>query len=178
MHPQKKAWLGLNVVGGVAVLASYVHGLATHPETRHLLWGEVPAELQAIYNVTMLTAAAGYFPFSYVFFRTDPAQVRFGERFGFGLINVLYALVLIPSALWLPLTFEMIESPSAMLWLVIRLDLALVGFGAVGLTLAFFAMRPRAQGVLGALSVLGLLAFCLQTAFLDGLVWPAFFPSP
>ena len=34
MHPQKKQWLAINVLGGVAVLGSYAHGLITHPETR------------------------------------------------------------------------------------------------------------------------------------------------
>jgi hypothetical protein len=175
MHPKKKAWLAINVVGGAAVLGSYVHGLATHPETRNALWGTIPPELQAVYNVTMWLAAAGYFFFSYHFFvRADAEEVRIG-RFGFGLINGLYALIMVTSALWMPLTFAYLDNPSPMMWLAVRVDLLLVGVGSIGLLIALFTIKPRAQGLAGVLAMLGLLLFALQTAFLDPLVWPQFF---
>jgi hypothetical protein len=176
MHAQKKAWLAINVVGGAAVLGSYVHGLATHPDTRNALWGTVPAELQAVYGVTMWLAAGGYFLFSYYFLlRTDPDTVRFGSRFGFGLVNALYALIMVTSALWMPLTFAYLQSPEPGLWLAVRADLFGVALGSIGLLVALFTMRPRAEGLAGVLALLGLLLFCLQTAFLDPLVWPQFF---
>ena len=175
MHTQKKAWLAINIVGGVAVLGSYVHGLVTHPETRNALWGTIPEELKAVYGVTMWLAAGGYFFFSYYFLvRTDAASVRFG-RLGFGLVNALYALVMLASALWMPLTFAYLENPSPAAWLLVRADLLAVGVGSVGLMVALFTMKPRAQGVAGVLALLGLLLFALQTAFLDPLVWPQFF---
>jgi hypothetical protein len=175
MHPKKKAWLAINVVGGMAVLGSYVHGLVTHPETRGQLWGSMPLELQAVYNVTMWLAALGYFFFSHTFcVKTDADEVRFGS-YGFGLINALYALIMVTSALWLPLTFAYLESPSEALWLAVRIDLFGVALGSVGLMIALFVMRPRAEGPSGVLAMLGLLLFLLQTAFLDPLVWPQFF---
>ncbi|NND29904.1 MAG: hypothetical protein HKN97_15085 [Myxococcales bacterium] len=175
MHPKKKNWLAINAVGGVAVLASYAHGIMTHPESRNALWGTIPAELQAIYGVTMWLAAAGYFFFSYYFvLRTDAEQVRFG-RFGFGLINALYALIMVTSALWMPLTFAYLESPTPGLWLLVRVDLLLVAVGTIGLTIALFTMRPRAEGAAGVLALIGLLLFAVQTAFLDPIVWPQFF---
>jgi hypothetical protein len=175
MPPQKKTWLAINAMGGAAVLGSYVHGLATHPETRNDLWGSIPPELQAVYGVTMWLAAGGYFFFSYYFIaRTDADDVRFG-RFGFGLINALYALIMIASTAWMPLTFVYLENPSSALWLVVRVDLLAVGFGSIGLMVALFTMKPRAEGLAGVLALLGLLLFALQTAFLDPLVWPQFF---
>ena len=175
MHPQKKTWLAINAVGGAAVLGSYAHGLATHPETRNDLWGTMPPELQAVYGVTMWLAAAGYFFFSYeLVVRTDADQVRFG-RYGFGLINALYALIMICSTAWMPLTFAYFEAPSQALWLTIRIDLLLVGVGSIGLMIALFTMKPRAKGLAGVLAMMGLLLFSLQTAFLDPLVWPQFF---
>ena len=175
MHPKKKAWLAINVVGGVAVLGSYVHGLLTHPETRGQLWGSMPPELQAVYNITMWLAALGYFLFSYTFLvQTDADEVRFG-RFGFGLVNALYALILVTSALWLPLTFAYLEAPTNARWLAVRVDLFGVAIGSIGLMVALFVMRPRAEGPTGVLAMLGLLLFLLQTAFLDPLVWPQFF---
>lgn len=175
MHPQKKAWLTINAVGGAAVLGSYVHGLSTHPETRNDLWGTIPPELQAVYGVTMWLAAAGYFFFSYYFVvRTDATQVRFG-RLGFGLINALYALIMIAAASWMPLTFAYLDNPSTVLWLVVRVGLFGVGAGSIGLMIALFTMSPRADGVSGVLALLGLVLFSLQTAFLDAFVWPQFF---
>ena len=175
MHPKKKAWLVINAVGGAAVLGSYAHGLATHPDTSGELWGTMPLELQAVYGVTMLLAAGGYFFFSYFFVvRTDADQARFG-RYGFGLINALYAIVLVASALWLPLTFAYLETPSPALWMTIRVDLLAVGLASFGLLLALFVMKPRAEGPAAVFALLGLVLFCLQTAFLDALVWPQFF---
>ena len=117
MHSAKQLWLGINIVGGSAVLASYAHGVATHPLTRGDVWGGVPDSLRPLYTVNMLLAAAGYFAFSYfVFFRIDPARTRVADRYGFGVLNALYALILFPSALWMPLTFAMLESPSTGLW--------------------------------------------------------------
>ena len=150
MHPQKKTWLAINAIGGVAVLGSYVHGLATHPDTRNELWGSIPPELQAVYGVTMWLAAGGYFLFSYYFLaRTDAREVRFGGL-GFGLINALYALIMVTSALWMPLTFAYLEGRSPTLWLAVRLDLFGVALGSIGLILALFTMRPRSQGPAGA----------------------------
>lgn len=175
MHPLKKTWLAINAVGGAAVLGSYVHGLATHPETRNELWGSMPPELQAVYGVTMWLAAGGYFVFSYYFLaRTDADDVRFG-RFGFGLLNALYALIMVASALWMPLTFAYLAEPSRGMWLVVRVDLLCVAAGSLGLMIALFTMKPRAQGLAGVLAMLGLLLFLVQTAFLDPLVWPQFF---
>jgi len=175
MHPQKKAWLAINIVGGAAVLGSYVHGLVTHPDTRDQLWGSIPPELQAVYGVTMWLAAAGYFFFSYeLVVRADAEDVRFGP-FGFGLLNVLYTLIMATAASWMPLTFAYFEHPSNALWLAIRAGLFGVGAGSVGLTIALFTMTPRPRGIGGILALLGLLFFCLQTAFLDAFVWPQFF---
>ena len=175
MHPKKKTWLAINVLGGMAVLGSYIHGLTTHPETRNALWGTIPEPLQAVYGVTMWLAAGGYFLFSYYFLvRTDGEDVRFG-RLGFGLINVLYALIMLASALWMPLTFAYLANPTPGVWLLVRADLLLVGVGSIGLILALFTMKPRAEGLAAVLALLGLLLFALQTAFLDPLVWPQFF---
>jgi len=177
MHPMRRSLLWLNVLGGIAVLGSYVHGLASNPLTRGAVWGDVPEALRPFYTINMFLAAAGYFAFSsYVFRQLDPARTRIAGRFGFGAFHVLYALILVPSALWLPLTFEMLAAPSAWLWLVIRIDLALVGLGSLGLMGAIASAQPPGAPGARRLALLGTLFFCLQTALLDALIWPAYFP--
>ncbi|MFO0695016.1 MAG: hypothetical protein U0230_15765 [Polyangiales bacterium] len=163
----------LNVLGGIAVLGSYAHGIATHPTLVPALWGEMPASLQSVYNVTMLVAAAGYFPFTYVFLRHGRSMTYFGTK-GLGTIEALYALVLVPSALWMPLTFAWLESPSTPLWLAVRGVLALVAFGSYGLFAALVTAKPRVSTPLFAAAVLGLLAFTLQTGVLDPWIWPLY----
>ena len=177
MHPQKKQWLAINVLGGLAVLGSYAHGLSTHPETRNLLWGDMPAQLRDVYGVTMWLATVGYLVFMlYVLLRVDAANVRVGNRFGFGVINACCAAVVVASALWMPLTFVYLASPSTALWMLIRADLIVVGIGAVGLIVALVNLSPRPTGWAGVVTTVALLLFALQTAFLDPFVWPAFFP--
>jgi hypothetical protein len=178
MHPQKKRWLAINVLGGVAVLGSYAHGLITHPETRDLLWGDMPGPLQEVYGVTMWLATAGYLVFMhFVLFRVDPSEVRVGKQFGFGVINACCAAVVVASAFWMPLTFIYLTGPSTALWVLIRADLIVVAIGAVGLIVALFNLTPRPTGGVGIVTIVALLLFALQTAFLDPFVWSAFFPK-
>jgi hypothetical protein len=167
----------INVLGGSAVLASYAYGLASNPLTRGDVWGGVPETLRPLYTVTMLLAAAGYFAFSYfVLLKVDPDRSRIGDRFGFGAFNLLYALILIPSALWMPLTFEMLESPGPGLWWAIRLVLGAVGIGSLGILAAIIAVRPVSAPGARRVALAGSAAFCLQTAVMDALIWPAYFP--
>jgi hypothetical protein len=95
-------------------------------------------------------------------------------RFDYRLFHLLYALVLLSSALWLPLTSHVLEQPDPGAWAVVRIDLALVALGFLGLLASLLGLgsgAPRGRG----LAVAGLVPFCLQTAVLDAIVWPAFF---
>jgi hypothetical protein len=176
MHPAKRSMLAINLLGGIAVLGSYAWGIATHPDPG-VVWGGVPEGLKPLYTISMLTAAAGYFLFSgFLLFAVDAQHARFAGTRRFGAVNALYLTILVPSALWMPLTFAMLAAPSPALWIAIRVVLALVGLGSVGLLVAVATVRPRTPVVAHALAVLGLLAFVLQTAVLDALVWPAYFP--
>jgi hypothetical protein len=176
-HPARRRFVWQNVLGGAAVLGSYVHGIATHPGTSGAVWGGVPESLRPLYSVSMLLAAAGYFPMTLFLLRRDPDGARVWGRPAFRVFGWLYALVLIPSALWMPLTFRMLETPSAWLWWLVRLDLLAVAVGALGILAAVLALRPLERRGAWRLAVVGSLCFCFQTAVLDAVVWPAFFPA-
>lgn len=178
MHASKVIMILLNVVGGAAVLGSYAHGFANKPDSAAALWGGVPTSIQPLYTVTMLLAAAGYFLFaSFILLRLDPERTRIGGRFGYGTFNLLYALILFPSALWMPMTFLMIEQPGTVLWIGIRLVLALVGIGSLGLLGSLLTLDRKEPRTHYWLAIAGACAFCVQTALLDALVWPAYFPA-
>jgi len=82
----------------------------------------------------------------------------------------------VPSALWMPLTFRMVEQPGAALWWAIRIVLAMVGLASLALLWALLRLEPSQPRLAHALAVAGGVAFCFQTALLDALVWPVFFP--
>lgn len=175
MISQRQTLALINLFGGIAVLGSYAYYLTTHPDQAGDFWGGVPDGLRPLYTVNMFLAAAGYFAFTFfIMYRLRPSS-HGGVRFGLGTFSALYALILIPSALWMPLTFAMIEAPSDGLWWAIRLTLAAVGIGSLGLLAGLVVVRPSPPSWAHRLAVIGSLAFCLQTAVLDAVVWPAFF---
>jgi hypothetical protein len=173
---RRRRFVALNLVGGVLVLASYAWGAFAAPETMGSLWGGVPFEIRPLYTVNMLLAAAGYFLFApYIALRVDADRDDILGRFDYSIFGtMLFGLIMIPSALWLPLTSMMLEEPSAWVWALIRIDRALVGVGSVGLFASLWTLsRPFAPGRTAAL--IGLAPFCLQTALLDAVIWPAYF---
>jgi hypothetical protein len=170
------SFLALNAIGGIAVLTSYVLGLSGEASLGDALWGGVPEAIRPLYTANMLLAAAGYFLFTpYIALRLigQGASARVGPQPH--VFHLLYALVLIPSALWLPLTERMVLDPGAGLWLAVRLDLALVGIGALGL-LAVLWRLPADAPAGRRWALLGLIPFCVQTALLDAVLWPAWYP--
>lgn len=176
MHLQKIYLLAINLVCGSAVIFSYIHGLAAHPDARGALWGEVPKALLPVYTASMFTAAAGYLLFTYyIIFKLDPDTTRVGEL-GFVVFSLIYILILVPSALWMPFSFRMIENPSLATWIIIRAILAIVGAASIGMLVSIVFATPRAEGPSWILAIIGCIAFCVQTAFLDAVVWAGYFP--
>jgi hypothetical protein len=176
IHPQKWTMLGINLVGGAAVIGSYLQGLSSHPGSGSSLWGEVPEPMRPVYTVSMLLAAAGYFAFtSFILLRTRPGETRIANRFGFGLFNGLYAGILVPSTLWMPLTYRMMANPSGILWLAIRLTLTAVALCSLGMLGALLRLQPRQPAWAHGIAVAGCIAFCIQTVLLDAVIWSTYF---
>jgi hypothetical protein len=173
---QKWLMLLINLLGGAAVLGSYAHGFRTHTDAGRVLWGGVPESMRPFYTAGMFVAAVGYLAFThFVLFRLDPSATRVCGRFGFGLFNALYAAVLMPSALWMPLAFRALEQSSVgWLWAV-RIVLAAVACASLGLLLALLHVEPRQPLWAHWAAVLGCVGFCIQTGILDAIVWTGLF---
>ena len=173
---EQKLLLAVLVVGGLAVVASYVHGFLTHPDYRWAIWGGVSAELKPAYVVSMLLATAGFFPMTTFFLlRVDARNVSIAGRFGYGLVLALYVAVLVGSAAWMPLTYAMIETPTVGTWVAIRLVLGVVALASFGLSFSLLTLNQKTPTRWHRLAVLGSLFFCWQTAVLDALVWTHLF---
>jgi len=176
MHKQQKFLLAIVLIGGVAVLGSYVWGILAIQNATQILWGDVPAIIRSFSTVGMLTGALGFFAYSFfILFKLNPDDTRIHSRFGYELFNFLYIAILIPSALWLPLTFLSVQNNnSAVLWLA-RLDLIIVAAASILLFLVLLYTRPRQPVWAYRLALVGSIFFCIQTVLLDAILWGYFF---
>ncbi len=164
--------LGINTLGGSAVIGSYILWLAGRPGAVDALWGGVPTSIRPFYTAGMLLAAAGYFAFTYfLLLRIDPAKAKVFACCDTRIFHVLYLGILIPSALWMPLTFWAIDQQSVLLVWVVRAILILVALFSLGLLAALLATQPREPAWAHALAVIGAACFCVQTVLLDAIVW-------
>jgi hypothetical protein len=172
----KKLLVTIILVGGVAVLGSYGLGILANPKAGSMLWSGVPQSIRPYYTVNMFLAASGYFAFTYfILFRLEPADTQTTHRYRYGLFNLLYSGILIPSALWLPLTVLAVEQSSIILSWVVRIALITVGLASLGLLFAILKVKTPQSFWARRLAVIGCVLFCLQTVVLDALVWGAFF---
>ena len=152
-------WL-VNVVGGLAVLGSYAHGILTHDEPGRALWGGVPESLRPLYQVSMLLATAGYFAFSgFLLFALPTETTRIAGRLGYGALVPIHALFLLASALWMPLTFRYLAAPTPGGWIAVRLVLFATGLGALlmqtlATTMYYRGVAPAVAPVLQALLII------------------------
>jgi hypothetical protein len=177
MHRQKLAMLIIILVGGSAVMVSYIYPIMTQPQYVEPAWGGVTPDIRRFYAPSMLLAASDFFFYTYfLLLRVDPDQARVAGRLGFWVFNVLYASILVGSALYMPLTFAFVAQPSIPLWWVVRLVLAVVGLASLGLLGSLLALQPRRPAWAYWLAVAGSVTFSFQTAVLDMLVWPALYP--
>jgi len=166
----------LNLVGGSAVIGSYIYGFIAYPENKQALWGNVPQSLIPVYTISMGLAAAGYLALLlYLLLGVDPVEARIARRFSFPLFYVIYLLILVPSVLWMPLTHGMIVNPSPALWLAIRIVLWTVGAGALMLLTAILSLEPQTPGWAHFIAVIGSMLVAFQTFVLDAIVWVRFF---
>ncbi len=178
MAMQQIIILIINVIGGAAVIGSYIFGLSGQTGGANVLWGGVPANIRPVYTVSMILSALGYFAFLYfILFRLNPSEVSIAGVFGFSLFYAIFLVILIPSALWMPLTNLYVGNPSTGMWVWIRVVLALVGLASIALVWALLSLETKGTGIAYWAAVVGSAYFAFHTAILDAIVWAALFKS-
>jgi hypothetical protein len=162
----------INILGGAAVMLSYVYGLKGQAGGANVLWGNVAESIRPLYTVSMILSALGYFAFIYyVLFRIDPAA----SNISYYLFYAIFIVILGASAFWMPLTNMFVSHGGTGLWVAVRGVLALVGLGSIALVWVLLALRPETRGAAYWLAVAGAGYFAFHTAVLDGIVWAALF---
>jgi len=176
MASQHIILLVINVIGGAAVIGSYIYGIKAQPGGADALWGGVPINIRPVYGVSMILSALGYFAFMYyIFFRLTPSEVSIAGTFDFSLFYVIFLVILIPSALWMPLTNVYVGNPTTINWVTVRAVLAMVGLASIALVWALVSLEDKVPGVSYWLAVVGSGYFAFHTAVLDAIVWAALF---
>ncbi len=166
----------MNVVGGVAVIGSYVLWLRGDPGGANALWGGVPARLRPVYTVSMILSAIGYLAvFYYLLFEPIPAEVEGGASFGFVWFIPIVVLMLFPSALWMPLSRLYVDRPSTPTWVAVRAVLFIVGLASIALAWALLTLKHDGGDVAYWVAAVGSCYFAFHTFVLDALLWAALF---
>lgn len=174
MDKQKLFLLLINLLGGTAVIGSYVLGLSAHPGQTEALWGGVPVGLRPFYAVNMLFAAAGYLTIFFLLLLRVDSSATIGNL-PFWTLNLVYLFILIPSALWMALTFSVADGYTLGRWAAVVTVLALTGLASVGLLASVIALEPRLPSTLYWITVVGGIFLVLQTAVLDAIVWTSYY---
>ena len=182
MEVTRQFVLTFTFVFGPLVLASYAYGLS-HAERPADLWGGVPPSWQTYVVPFMFVAAIGFLIYWYiVFFQIDAATLvslrwPWGSSDGDGATRLLlsYALILIPSALWLESTIFHLDNNYS--WTPIlaigMLFLTSVGNIMLGL-LAYGAYQDGVEG--SGLMMMGAIMLAIQCILNDFLIWTYKFP--
>lgn len=174
MNKHKILMLFINIIGGTAVITSYALGLKAHPGQIEALWGGVPVGLRPLYTGNMFFAAVGYLLVLYFMLFRVKATVRLGIL-PLWTINLLYLLILVPSALWMSLTFKVADQYTLGRWLAVVTVLVLTGLASIGLLISLLALEPRPLSRSYWFSLAGGLFLVLQTAVLDATIWTAYY---
>jgi len=179
MAAQHIILLVINIIGGAAVIGSYIFGLRAQSGGAIALWGGVPENIRPVYGISMILAALGYFAFMYyIFFQLNPSEVSVVGTFDFSLFYVIFLIILIPSALWMPLTNLYVDNPGTGTWIWIRTVLILVGAASIALVWALLNSQTKTSGISYWLAIAGSGYFAFHTAILDAIVWAALFNKP
>ena len=173
---QKVALILINVIFGSMVLLSYYNGLTKEPQLSAKLWGGVPSILHPIIITFMFISAVGYFFFTYNFlFNVDANKIFFLNRFNYWSLHILYLLILIPSMLWIKLTFKYMMSGNSLDWIFVVIALSSVAIASIFLFLFTIDLNMIAKPFIYLTSIIGVSIFTFHTLFLDGFIWIFFF---
>ena len=174
--PKKRSLLWLNIIGGTLVLGSYLIVAVTYSGEISDFWGGVAKDFIPFYTVFILLAAPSYFLFSYYVFFVIKTDTLIINRFGYNIFHLIYGLILIPSALWMPLTAQALNNESGFTILLIRLVLIIIGVSSIVLTFILAKHMDKAHKLPYTLAIIGGILFSMQTAVFDAILWSMQFP--
>ena len=127
-----------------------------------------------IVDLNMLLAAAGYLAIIFILLLRVPVSATVGKH-PFWTFHVIYLVILIPSALWMPLTQAVIQHYTPLVWFSVVLVLVLTALAGIAMLIALLRLRPALPVRLRTLAIISSVFFILQTTVLDAILWTSFF---
>ncbi len=170
MNTQQILFLIINIVGPL-VLLSYIIGLKAG-KSAEILWGGTPKKIRGVYTLSMLVSAISFLVTTVFIFLILSNNTELPYYLNTNIFNILYAVLLIFSAIWIPLVNIMVNKPSKLIWLYIRLGLILVGLSALGIFILLLGITPQPASFIYWISVVGMGIFFIHTGILDAFLWP------
>lgn len=167
----------INLIGGTAVLTSYVVVLALYPDLRSDFWGQINGGLRIIFTGSMLLAGAGYLLFLYwtVFTigdNTSNSQWLVESHWP----GVLVGMFLTFSTIWMPLTAALLKTGNESLWISIVVILWVVAISLWALFILVIIHYWNDASWTSFLATAGLFYIALHCTILDAIVWVNRFP--
>ena len=164
----------VNLVGGIAVLGSYVVGLYLYPDFRNALWGGVTGSWKTIFTVSMFFAAAGYLVFCYSMTISDAANKS--SFFGGHTFSILAAFFLISASVWMPATLKYLASDDNLWWILSVISLWITAASLILLTASFGLSKYEGIGELQfSLTLAGIIWITIHCLVFDAIIWVAKF---
>ena len=167
---------------GTMVLVSYLYGVS-HASDKDALWGGIPWSQAKFIVPFMFVAAFGFLMYWWIIlYQNDASAIAelrwpWGESNGHGGGRLLlaFALLIIPSALWLEATIYHIENTYSWTPILVvgLLILASIGNIMMGL-LGYSAWQDEVPG--GAAMLVGSILLGIQVILFDCIYWNLKFP--
>ena len=166
----------INIIGGVAVLSSYVGGILLYPEQREGLWGGIENRHRSYFVLSMLIAALGYLTFLYVaIFRSTDVLFQSNLPLGPYTLSILCITFLSSATFWMPATILYLHLKQDWIWFVIVIALWITAISLIGMTGAVLS-TTRDVFPYKILMSAGLVCTAIHCAIFDAAIWVAKFP--
>ncbi len=174
MNTQQILFLIINFIGGPLVLLSYIIGLKAG-KSADILWGGTPKKIRGVYTISMLISAISFLITSvFIFLIIKDPNILLPYSLSMSIFNILYTILLLCSAIWIPLVNRIVNKPSKFVWLSIRLGLIFVGLSALGILMLLIGITPQPTTLIYWISIAGMGIFFIHTGILDAFLWPYF----
>ena len=176
MSKSKKIFVGINLVGGLAVLSSYLICSILYPTYSRSLWGSASDKVIMFFVISIFLAAAGYIWFTFYLLKGNKLEdCSFGKLSGAKVINLLYLVVLVCSAIWMPASISFSIAENIFAELIIRFILWMVGLASLGILIYIYKINindGKSSFLSHMFALLGAMVFTIHTLILDAVIWP------
>lgn len=167
----------INIIGGIAVLGSYVYGILAFPELRQSLWGGIDGRWRIIFTLSMLPAAIGYLIFAHsTLFRGGVLELQNSMLLIRILPHIFTVLFLFSSSIWMPATLSYLSTGNIAWWHAATTALWVTACSLIALlslTTLLYVAEPSRQTLVGLFGLTYITFHCLV---LDAVIWITRFP--